>query len=279
MVKVQDITFAYSGDRGNVLEKISFDIQQNQCIAVLGNNGAGKSTLLKCIDRICPAQEGLVLVGGEDIFQMSKNQLARQISYVSQNQLPLETTVFDAILLGRKPYIKWDAREKDRQIVADIMRQMDLEDFALRRVAELSGGERQKIMLARALAQEPRLLLLDEPTSNLDPRNQHEVLRMVKEIAQSHGICVLMVLHDLNLALRYCDRFLFLKDARVFAYGGLESMTPQHIQAVYGMEAEITEYRGIPVIIPFPEEGAGLEEAKKVYRMKHPSPIPKQKKA
>ncbi|MEA4893781.1 MAG: ABC transporter ATP-binding protein, partial [Oscillospiraceae bacterium] len=126
--------------------------------------------------------------------------------------------------------------------------------FALRTVSQLSGGEAQKVMLARALAQEPRLLLLDEPTSSLDPRNQHEVLRMVKKIAQEHNICVAIIIHDLNLAIRYCDRFVFLKDSRVYAYGGLEVMTPKNIEEVYQIHVHIIEYMGIPVIVPFPDE-------------------------
>jgi iron complex transport system ATP-binding protein len=163
-------------------------------------------------------------------------------------------TVFDAILLGRKPYIKWDATSEDRQIVRDIIQKMQLEEFALRNVAELSGGEIQKVMLARALAQEPKLLLLDEPTSNLDLRNQHEVLRTVKIIAQEHNICVALVIHDLNLAIRYCDRFLFLKDSYVFSYGGLEVMTPENIEEVYQVHVHIIDCMGIPVIVPFPDE-------------------------
>lgn len=171
MIEVKDISFAYSRTSRQILKDISFDIQNNQCIAILGNNGAGKSTLLKCIDRICPAQKGVVLVDSENVYEMDNNQIAQTIAYVPQHSKSLNMTVFDAIMLGRKPYIKWDATAEDRQIVCDIMEKMKLEDFALRNVSELSGGEAQKVMLSRALAQEPDLLLLDEPTSNLDPQS------------------------------------------------------------------------------------------------------------
>jgi iron complex transport system ATP-binding protein len=254
MVKVKGITFAYNLGARNILENISFDIQRNECIAILGNNGAGKSTLLKCINRICPAQKGIVLVNGNNVFKMTRNMMAQNISYVAQNNKSHNMTVFDAILLGRKPYIKWDATLKDREIVRDIIKKMQLENYALRNISELSGGEIQKVMLARALAQEPKLLLLDEPTSNLDPRNQHEVLRIVKIIAKEHNICVAIVIHDLNLAIRYCDRFLFLKDAQVYSYGGLEVMTPENIEAVYQIHVHIIDCMGIPVIVPFPDE-------------------------
>jgi len=254
MVEINNITFAYNRNSRYILEDISFDIEKNQCIAILGNNGAGKSTLLKCIDRICPAEEGVVLVDNENIFKMSKTSMAKNIAYVPQNSTSINMTVFDSILLGRKPYIKWDATSEDREIVCDIIQKMKLEDFVLRNVSELSGGEVQKVMLARALAQEPKLLLLDEPTSNLDPRNQHEVLRIVKKIAQEHNICVAIIIHDLNLAIRYCDRFVFLKDSQVFSYGGLEIMTPENIEEVYQIHVHIIEHMGIPVIVPFPNE-------------------------
>ncbi len=254
MIKINNISFAYSKTSGNILDNVSFDIENNQCIAILGNNGAGKSTLLKCINRICPAQKGVVFVDSENVFQMTKNKTAQNIAYVPQNNKMINMTVFDAILLGRKPYIKWDATLKDKQIVCEIMQKMKLNDFALRNVSELSSGEAQKVMLARALAQEPKLLLLDEPTSNLDPRNQHEVLEIVKNIALEHNTCVVIIIHDLNLAIRYCDRFIFLNDSHVFSYGGIETMTPENIEAVYRIHVHIIEYMGIPVIVPFPEE-------------------------
>ncbi|MEG0778089.1 MAG: ABC transporter ATP-binding protein [Oscillospiraceae bacterium] len=254
MVKINNLSFAYNRTAGKILDNIAFDIEQNSCIAILGNNGAGKSTLLKCIDRICPVKEGIVIVDGKNVFKMSNTATAQNIAYVPQRSEASDMTVFDAILLGRKPYIKWDATSEDREIVSDIIKKMQLEDYALRNVAELSGGETQKVMLARALAQEPKFLLLDEPTSNLDPRNQHEVLRAVRKIAKEHNISVAIIIHDLNLAIRYCDRFLFLKDSKVYAYGGLEVMTPETMEKVYNIHVHIIDYMGIPVIVPFPDE-------------------------
>ncbi|MDO5411818.1 MAG: ABC transporter ATP-binding protein [Lachnospiraceae bacterium] len=253
MVSIENITYSYGRTSKNVLEDISFKIEPGECIAVLGNNGAGKSTLLKCIDRICPAGKGTVVVNGKDVFQMNGRQMACHIAYVAQNAAAVNMTVFDTVLLGRRPYIKWDVSEKDQKIVNEILSQMKLEDYALRTVSELSGGEAQKVMLARALAQQPQFLLLDEPTSNLDPRNQHEVLQVVRKIAKEHHICVAIIIHDLNLAVRYCDRFLFLKDSHVYAYGGREVMTSEVIEAVYGMQVQIIQHEQIPIIIPFPE--------------------------
>ena len=251
MVEVRDITFSYG--KAPILNGVGFELKPGQCMAILGNNGAGKSTLLKCIDRILKPRTGSVVVNGREIFDMTGQEMARQIAYVPQNAGSVNMTVFDAVLLGRKPYIKWDVTAQDRRIAEEILRKMDLERFALRNLSELSGGEAQKVMLARALAQEPKLLLLDEPTSSLDPRSQHTVLQTVRAIAREHQICVVLVLHDLNLAVRYCDRFLFLKDAEVFACGGPEVMSADNIEAVYGMHVHVVDQMGIPVIVPFPD--------------------------
>ncbi len=260
MVEVKNITYAYSAAAGKVLDRVSFQMNAGECLAVLGNNGVGKSTLLKCIDRVYPTKGASVTVDGRDVFAMSRRALAQQVAYVPQNASAVNMTVFDAVLLGRKPYIQWDATEADRQIAMDICHRMGLEDYILRNVSTLSGGEAQKVMLARALAQQPKLLLLDEPTSNLDPRNQHEVMQTVQKIARESRICVITILHDLNLAIRYCDRFLFLKDAGVYACGGREVMTAENIETVYEMRVHLTEYMNIPVLIPFPELEPAQEE-------------------
>ena len=253
MIDVKDICFSYSKAGKPVLDHVGFKLESGSCMAILGNNGAGKSTLLKCIDRILKPRSGSVLVDGKAVFAMSGSEMAQNIAYVPQNAGGMNMSVFDAVLLGRKPYIKWDVTEHDKQVVWSVLHQMGMEDFALRNMAELSGGEAQKVMLARALAQEPRGLLLDEPTSNLDPRSQHTVLQTVQSIAKEHSICVITVLHDLNLAVRYCDRFLFLKDSQVYAFGGPEVMTPDHIEDVYEMHVHIVDSAGIPVIVPFPD--------------------------
>lgn len=253
MIEVNNIEFSYEKNK-RILDEVSFSLDDNECVAILGNNGAGKSTLIKCIDLICHPKEGVVLVDGNNVYDMTANEMARNIAYVPQTSSEFNMTVFDTVLLGRKPYIQWDSTLNDKEIASDIIHKMHLEDLALRNVSELSGGEAQKVMLARALAQEPKLLLLDEPTSNLDPKNQHEVLRSVKRIAKEHNTCVAIIIHDLNLAIRYCDRFLFLKDSKVFTYGGLEVMTPDNIGAVYNIHVHIMEYMGVPVIVPFPDE-------------------------
>ena len=253
MVEVRDVSFRYKPAGPDILHNVSFELDDGNCLAILGNNGAGKTTLLKCIDRILQPGAGEVRVDGDNVLSLGRRELAKRVAYVAQNARAADMTVYDSVLLGRRPYIGWDATEHDREVVREVIDLMGIGDYELRSVAELSGGEAQKVMLARALAQEPRLLLLDEPTSNLDPRNQHEALRTVRRVAKERNISVCIILHDLNLAIRYCDRFLFLRDSEVYAYGGEEVMTPENIEAVYRMHVHIMSYMGIPHIIPFPD--------------------------
>jgi len=253
MIELVDLSFSYVRKAAPVLREVSFALSDGQCAAVLGNNGAGKSTLLKCIDRILRPQAGQVRIDGRDVFSLSGRELARQVAYVAQNARASDMSVFDTVLLGRRPYLRWDASEQDRVIVAALLERLGLSRLAMRPLSQLSGGEAQKALLARALAQQPRLLLLDEPTSSLDPRSQHEVLRLVRELAHERQLCVITVLHDLNLALRYSDSFLLLRDGRVYAKGGRECITPENIEQVYGMRAQVVQHGGIPLIVPFPD--------------------------
>lgn len=251
MLEVKNLSFAYSKNGRRILDGVSFYLEQGQFMAILGNNGAGKSTLIKCIDRINPVTAGQVIVNGKSIEAMQRRQLAQSVAYVPQNTQPAHTMVFDAVLLGRKPYIKWGITAEDERIVAETLEMLNLKQLESRYLDELSGGELQKTMLARALVQQPKYLLLDEPTSSLDPNNQHEMLHVIRDIAQEKNIGVAIVIHDLNLAMRHCDRFLFIKDAKVFSFGGVETVTPETIETVYDLRVDIIEHKGIRVIIPY----------------------------
>ena len=248
MIEVQNLSFSY-GSRP-ILRNVSFSLERGECVAVLGNNGTGKSTLVSCISRLRKPSSGNVLIDGTPVSQMTRNELAQQVSYVAQKNELAHTTVFDAVLLGRKPHMKWGPSAVDYDVAEHALRAVGMEDCRLRYMNQLSGGEQQKVMLARAIAQEPKLMLLDEPTSSLDPRNQYESMELIRHCAHDHHIAVLVVIHDLNLALRFCDRFLFLKDGAVFASGGQEAVTSENIQAVYGMEATVEQFDGIPMVIP-----------------------------
>lgn len=248
MIHVKELAFSYPRSR-ETLKDISFDLEGGHCLALLGNNGAGKSTLIKCLDRILAPQKGVVTVQGRNVHTMKRGEIAQAIAYVAQQSEGEQLTVFDSVLLGRKPYIKMSPTQEDLAITRQALERLELKSFALRYTDELSGGELQKVVLARALAQQPDVLLLDEPTSNLDLHNQHEVLKLVSQIAGKDRISVIIIIHDLNLALRYCDRFLLIRDGLVYAYGDHNVITPQSIADVYQVKARILDVLGRKMVV------------------------------
>ena len=247
MIEIKNISFSYG--KTQVVKDVSFDINPGECVGILGNNGAGKSTLITCLNNILTPKTGSVYIDNQDMLKASRLETARCISYVAQKNEISQITVFDSVLLGRKPYIKWAVGQEDIDMCDAIIDQLGMSEFKLRYISELSGGELQKIMLARALVQQPKLLLLDEPTSNLDPKNQYEMLALVKKSARERSISVLMVLHDISLALRYCDRFLFLKSGSIYKYGDESIITKQTIYDVYGIDSVVTEVNGQKIVV------------------------------
>jgi iron complex transport system ATP-binding protein len=233
-----------------VLQDVTFELPSGQILGVLGVNGAGKSTLLKCINKVLRPHRGSVLLDGTDLLRLGGDAVARRIGYVPQRYSEDQVTVFDAVLLGRKPHIKWAAADRDMHVVERLLKLMGLEECALRPLSTLSGGEAQKVIIARALAQEPKVLLLDEPTSSLDLRNQLEVMNLVSTVVRTEGVSAVMAIHDLNLALRFVDLFLILKDGSIHAMGLKDELTPEVIEEVYGVHSILRTVEGYPVIIP-----------------------------
>ncbi|KUG02649.1 abc-type cobalamin/fe3+-siderophores transport system, atpase component [hydrocarbon metagenome] len=248
IMSAKGLRFKYSSR--SVLNGVDFSLRKGECAAVLGTNGAGKSTLLKCLNRILQPQTGCVYIEQNDISTLRRTELAQKVGYVAQQQESIRCTVFDAVLLGRKPYIKWDVSKKDLDITHRVIRLLELEDCSMRYLDELSGGELQKVVIARALTQEPDILLLDEPTSNLDLKNQLEVIQLIKKIVKIQGIAAVVTMHDLNLAIRFADRFVMLKNGRVFATGGLEVITEENIESVYSVPVSIQKHQNRPVVVP-----------------------------
>lgn len=193
---------------------------------------------------------GTVHIQGDDASKLSRRELAKRIGYVAQYHQNGRITVFDAVLLGRRPYIQWDVSSRDLKIVHSVLQTLKLDDYALRYVDELSGGEQQKVMIARALAQKPQLLLLDEPTSSLDLKNQLDVARLIKKIVQKEQLAAIVAMHDLNLAMRFANRFMLLKEGTIFAAGGLEVMNQENIENVYSVPVRIEQFGDVPVVIP-----------------------------
>lgn len=248
ILSVRDITFSYNSHP--VLENIRFDLPSGEVLGILGVNGAGKSTLLKCINKILKPQGGTVFLGEEDLLAMSGSRIARRLAYVPQKYGQEPLSVYDAVLLGRKPHIRWNATERDYRITETLLQRMGIACFALRPVNDLSGGEMQKVVIARALAQEPEVLLLDEPTSNLDLKNQFEVMALIREVVRSEQLAAIISIHDLNLALRFADRFLLIRDHQVHALTDRQGLSAEMIAEVYGIEVAISQVAGHPVVVP-----------------------------
>lgn len=248
ILSVNNIFFRYPSH--SVLKNVKFGVKSGDCLAILGTNGVGKSTLLKCINRILKPQRGVIFVDRTEISGLSLRKIARKIGYVSQKQDSARFTVFDAIALGRKPHITWDITKRDMEVVNHTIKMLNLEQFSLRYIDELSGGELQKVVIARALAQEPRVLLLDEPTSNLDLKNQLDVLEILRNVVQEQQIAAVVTMHDLNLAIRFANKFIFLKEGTIFAAGGFEVITPEIIEGVYAVPVAVEIFQSIPVVIP-----------------------------
>ncbi|MBQ7345091.1 MAG: ABC transporter ATP-binding protein [Oscillospiraceae bacterium] len=240
MMQIRNLCYHYKGCP-EVLKDVSFDIEPGKFLAILGNNGAGKSTLLKCFDHILRPDSGEVILDGENLLTMSHRDVAKRVAFVSQSVPDTQMTVHDVVMLGRRPYMQWSFTEKDHGIVHDAMDRLGIDGMRGRFLSQLSGGEKQKVMLARALAQQPKALLLDEPTSALDIQNQYQVLRMVRDICHDDRMVAVVVIHDLNLALRFCDRFLLMKEGQVYGCGDHSILDGPALKEIYGVDARIVE--------------------------------------
>lgn len=243
-LKVRNLEFSYSSTP--VLEDVTMELTQSEMIGIVGPNGTGKSTLIRCIDRILEPRRGSILLDEEDIKHMGMMEIAKKLGYVPQSISSIfPTTVFDTVLMGRRPHIGWRSSNDDREKIVDILQLMEIEDIAMKDFNELSGGQQQKVLIARALAQEADMLLLDEPTSNLDIRHQIEVMEIIKDLIAKKDISAIMAVHDLNLASRYADRVIMMKGGRIFDAGNpSDVLTPENIKSVYGVEAEVINGNG-----------------------------------
>ena len=241
ILRVQDVNFSWG--KNHVLRDINFNIAPNELVAVLCVNGAGKSTLIKCINRIIKHDSGEIRIFSDIINQLSLIDLSKQVSYVPQSvRTSFSMDVFDVILLGRRPHINWRISESDRNKVSDTIRYFSLEDFAFRKFDKLSGGERQRVIIAKAVAQDSSLLLMDEPTSDLDLKNQLEVMKNIKKLVSNpdNQKSALIAIHDINIAARFADRILLLHEGKIFASGNpSEVLNASNIAKVFSVTAEI----------------------------------------
>ena len=248
MLSIDQISFSYK--ETDALKAVSFLLEKGSVAAIVGPNGSGKSSLLKCMDRILTYQAGKIHLEDEELKTISPGRLSRKIAYVPQREYSaMPITVFDAVLLGRKPHIKWQITNQDIKIVSQMLEKLDLSEFAMRDVNSLSGGQQQRVSLARALCQQPEILLLDEPTANLDLYHQIEIMEYLTELAHE-GMIVVITLHDINLAAQYCDKALMLNKGELFACGGKEIFTPENIQTLFHTQVEVIQRNDRLFILP-----------------------------
>lgn len=247
-LEVTDLRFSYNGHP--VLNDITFSVKSGEVACILGVNGAGKSTLLKCLNRILKPSKGEVLAGGEDLCRISRNRIAGIMGYVPQRHPETDLRVYEAVLMGRKPHIHWSAGPDDFAVTEKVIDQMGIGHLAMRRVSDLSGGEIQKVIISRALAQSPEILLLDEPTSNLDLKNQLEVMALVQNIVKANGISAIIAIHDLNTAIRFADSFIFLKNGKIHGVCRKDDLCPDLINRAYGVDVELSEVKGHKFVVP-----------------------------
>lgn len=249
-LQIKDLSFSYGSTQ--ILKDISMELGSSTVLGIVGPNGAGKSTLIRCIDRILVPQHGTVLLDGEEMKQMSSMEIAKKIGYVPQsisNTFP--ATVFDTVLMGRRPHLGWRSSDADIDTVLEVLTMLKIKYLAMRDFSEISGGQQQKVLIARALAQDAKILLLDEPTSNLDIRHQLEVMEILTKLVKKKGLSVMMAIHDLNLASRYSDRIIMLNGGSIRDAGDPVSvLTAENIQSVYGAEVIVKHEAGKPYIIP-----------------------------
>ena len=258
MIVLHDVSYGFGSrrsDRGAavpVLEGMDARFERGGFYAVMGANGCGKTTLLRLVAGMLVPQTGSVTVEGRDVRLFSARELAQRMAFVRQHpQTDFEFSAFETVLMGRNPYQRrlQNESEEDWHIVEECMRQTNTWHLRFAKPGEMSGGELQRVMLARALAQRTPIMLLDEPISNLDIAHQFEILELLRRVNHDEGKTILLVVHDLNMALRYCDKVLLLHHGGVLFQGPIaEGLTPQNIRTVFGVEAERVDADGQPLL-------------------------------
>lgn len=248
-IKAVDLGFSYYDNA--ILKDININLEGNKMVSIIGPNGVGKTTLIHCFSKILKPTQGQVFINGEDINSYKLRDLAKIIAYVpctSLDTFPL--TVTDTVLLGRNPHSKWGSLNSDLEKVQETLQLLEIEELAMRPFNELSAGQRQKVVLARGLVQESQILLLDEPTANLDIKHQMSVTRLLRDYSHNHGIMVVMISHDLNIASKYSDDVIMMQGGGIFAQGPpKDTINPKNIEAVYGVKSKTVINHGRPHVI------------------------------
>ena len=236
-IKAENINITL--EKNNILKDINIEVDNKEVVGIIGPNGSGKSTLLKCIYRVLKPNDGAILLDNVDIKDMSVKESSKRLAVLSQhNNYNFDFTVKDIVLMGRSPHKKFMERDNknDYDIANEALKKVDMFEFKDRSFQSLSGGEQQRVILARALAQQPQCLILDEPTNHLDIKYQLQLMRIVKGL----GIEVIAAIHDLNIAAMYCDKIYVLKDGEIIKNGKPKDvLTQELIKDVYEVDAEV----------------------------------------
>ncbi len=249
VLEVQDLSFEYRTDK--IIEDINFELQQGQILGIIGPNGSGKSTLLKLISNILPYQQGKIKLFNKNLINYKRKELAKRMAVLPQNtQIDFDFKAREIVEMGRYPYINYwrGLSQEDHRIVNQALAMTNIFDLVEKRIKNISGGERQRVLLARALAQDPSLLLLDEPTAALDINYQLEIFKILEKLV-TKKVTVVIVLHDLNLASQYCDRLILLKEGTIHKEGSpQEVITTANIEDVYGCKVNVDNSRARPYL-------------------------------
>ena len=251
MIKVDQLKFGY-GD-GNVLESVSLSVKKGKFVCVIGPNGSGKTTLIKNICKLLKPSSGSIYISGLNILKFKQKDFAKRVAVVHQgSNSAFDFNVEEAVLMGRYPHLKRFQNESasDREIALDALRQTDTLHLKDKSLHTISGGERQRVMIAKALAQEPELLVLDEPISNLDIKYQVEILKLCQKLNQTKGITIFMTLHDINLASRFADEVVMMKNGKISQVGNpVDVITEDNIKFVYDVDVKVQK-SPFPMVIP-----------------------------
>ena len=252
-IRIEDLTFGY--DEKIILQNVNLELDKPGLLCILGPNGVGKTTIVKNINKLLKPTGGHVYINGKDVAHMSLLEIAKKLAFVPNScSTVFSMSVGEFILMGRHPRAGYTTSERDIQIVDEAIKLLGLEEFASRDVRQLSAGQTQRVMIARGLVQEPDILILDEPTSNLDVKYQMDVMRFLKAYARDRQILVVMVCHDLNITAAYADRVILMYGKNVYADGtAKEVLTTENIKKVYRVNAEVSDFNGIPQIRLIPE--------------------------
>lgn len=248
-IEIEGLIFGYK--TFPILKDLTVSFDRSELVSIIGPNGVGKSTLIHCMNKILKPNNDAILIDGRDVNTIGVKEMAKVMGYVpytSSNTFPI--SVIDAVMMGRHPHSKFGSMDEDLRISYEMLDKLGISDLAMRQLNELSAGQLQKVILAKGLAQQPKVLLLDEPTANLDIKHQVGVTKLLKQISVESNMTVIMICHDLNIASKYSDRILMMSEGKIYASGTPEEvLTRDNIRKVYDIDCEVIMDQGRPHIL------------------------------